>query len=494
MPGSLLFERCLFILLACCGAGLIWHVHYLPMLDLPQHAGQITALREILFGAPFYENEIWLNFFTPYLLIYLPATLLSLFMPSLAALKLIMTLGFFGLILSTRLLIIKAGADRAALWLVLPALFGWCWLMGMVTFLTALPLALYVIYRGWIYSEGPTKRRAIGLFLLGLVLFFSHGLAFYFAMLCAGSLMLLRYIRTPLQLVRLGWPFALLGMLALAQFAYLQIYAAETTFGGTYLQVPLTERLTFLLAGNISAPLSSLAGLCLIALLILPLSFAGLRRPPLPVIVLFSLLLLVILLLPHRLSDVSFVFQRFASFGLPFLCLFYQARPNAPALRLTAISLMAMCVGVIFFYHAQNQLNFVKSVAPFAEVLSELAPDKRLLGLLDEPKNPTYAQSLHMHAWYQAERNGWVDFNFAHFNAQIVRYKPGANVMGGGNYLGLAAFDWAALRAWHYDYIMIQHENPLPSGLFSTPPCPVRLVSQHGRWSVYEVQQPCATP
>src|SRR5689334_20703882 len=87
-------DRPLFILLALWGGLIVWIAPHPPMVDLPQHAGQVALLRDMLSG-----NSKWFSLFrinpaTPYLIGYGLALPLSYLMPISAAIKLLISLSY----------------------------------------------------------------------------------------------------------------------------------------------------------------------------------------------------------------------------------------------------------------------------------------------------------------------------------------------------------------------------------------------------------------
>ncbi|HNE26244.1 MAG TPA: hypothetical protein PLH12_03795, partial [Pseudomonadales bacterium] len=67
-----------FFLLCCLGCAMpVLVAAYPPMVDLPQHAAQITALREFLSGNPLFVNLFNVSFFNPYWAAYIPIFFLS---------------------------------------------------------------------------------------------------------------------------------------------------------------------------------------------------------------------------------------------------------------------------------------------------------------------------------------------------------------------------------------------------------------------------------
>src|SRR5688500_18356764 len=59
----------------------LWFGSHLPMVDLPQHAGQIAAFKELMAGNELFTGPFEINWFTPYLFGYLLLYGLSLVLP-----------------------------------------------------------------------------------------------------------------------------------------------------------------------------------------------------------------------------------------------------------------------------------------------------------------------------------------------------------------------------------------------------------------------------
>ena len=71
----------LFLAIVVLSAAPLWIGSYLPMVDMPQHAAQIAALREIWRGNEMFTQLFEINWFTPYLLGYLLLAALAFVMP-----------------------------------------------------------------------------------------------------------------------------------------------------------------------------------------------------------------------------------------------------------------------------------------------------------------------------------------------------------------------------------------------------------------------------
>ena len=69
----------------------LWVGSYLPMVDMPQHAAQITALRELWRGNEMFTQLFEINWFTPYLLGYMLLARWTLVLPMTVATQVIVT-------------------------------------------------------------------------------------------------------------------------------------------------------------------------------------------------------------------------------------------------------------------------------------------------------------------------------------------------------------------------------------------------------------------
>jgi hypothetical protein len=103
----------------------------------------------------------------------------------------------------------------------------------------------------------------------------------------------------------------------------------------------------------------------------------------------------------------------------------------------------------------------------------------------------------HWPAWYQAERGGFVDFNFARFLPQIVRYRrdrmPARFSREEWAQNPAEGFDWERDGATVYRYFFVRHGGRLPEAFFPAGQCRPVLVASAGDWSLYENIR-CWTP
>lgn len=485
-------ERLCFALACALGVFLIWQTPYLPMLDLPQHVGQIAVLHDMLFASHPFAGELRLNFFTPYLLFYIPAVLLSTVTGPLLACKTLLTLSLLGFIAAGRQLLRFYQAEPFLLWLFLPAFFGLCYLAGFLTFLLAAPLVLVTLLYADRYSCTPTPRRAAGLIALLIALFFCHGLAFYFAFFLTGLLWLGRHWRQPVALFKGGLPL-LLAALPAGLHLYISMVAAPTLSEPEPVQFfSLGERFSRYVLFQSAMPDMLTAALTGVLFLV-PFLFATVRNGALGPRVLAGGLFVLWLTLPYNPAGVAFVFDRYSLYLLPFLALTLQPRTLTPLLSSLARYMIILAVLTLLGHQAVFQAEFAKREGSYLAALKQLPTGQRLLNLAEPellssiPSLPTW----HLASWYQSERQGWVEFNFANFVPQIVRYRDPAPAIYYTRQTQLNKFDWAKYKADRFDFISVRHGKPLPDSLFAAAPCGVKLWQQGDGWSIYQVVKPC---
>ena len=472
-------------------AATFWFVPRPPMADLPQHAGQIALLHALLGGDSKWRPLVYVNWFTPYLAGYGPALLLSYAMPVLAALKLLLVLAYLGFVSACWALRRALGGDERLDWLFIPSFFGIVYAAGLYTFMVAAPLGVLFVLLALRYARAPSA--TAGALLLGadLVLFFAHGLVFLFANAIGGLFLLLR-ARGFGRLMVTALPYLGVGVLCLAYtLARLRLENAPpgdpwSFYGGWN---GLRLGLPYLWAGwSTEDPHNWLFALLFAAQLAAPLLLRS-RLNRAEALVPFLVTLLVWIAVPLRAQATGTIYLRFVLFLLPFYALLFVPRQDVGLARRLVLPLVCW---IFLAVHTERLFAFARESAPFEEVLAAAAPDGRALGAAFDATSATGSELAYMHwpAWYQAERGGFVDFNFAVFLPQIVRYRPDTmparfsredwaqNPAGG--------FDWQRDGAAAYRYFFVRHRGPLPEAFFPSGPCRPVPVKSSGDWSLYE--------
>jgi hypothetical protein len=96
----------------------------------------------------------------------------------------------------------------------------------------------------------------------------------------------------------------------------------------------------------------------------------------------------------------------------------------------------------------------------------------------------------HFPLWYQAEKDGFVDFNAAGFLPQVVRYRADRmpTWFAGPRFEWQHAdtFDWARHQGETYRYFFVRTTEPLRHDYFPTGRCAPVLLKSAGKWSLFE--------
>jgi hypothetical protein len=499
--------RILFFLTLIWGVAIIWIAPRPPLIDLPQHAGQVALWHDLLTGTSPWSDLFRLNLWTPYLIGYGLALPLSFLMPVGTALKVVLSVAYIAFVLLGRRLRAHFGADARLDWFFLPTFFGFAYSWGFYTFLVASPVVILFILAVDRYAQYRTPGRGIAAMLIGLVLLLSHGLAFVFAALVAGCLYTIRcynaggaWIKRWLSGV---WPLVVVAAACIGLYLISVQIQAEYWAKG---HLPFTwdfsvMRVPRLLANSIGDYYTPKTLLLVIMVVMLAIPFLmGLRlnrRDP-ATWVLFIIAAFICLIVPGTMIATAYVYQRFALYFLPAYALIFMAatlRPEAgtqvPANgRRGGWSMAALiaCVWVTFACHSLEMRNFANEAKDFETVMASMEPKQRVLALTFDSRSEEANLDLpyrHYATWYQSEKQGLVDFNFAWFPPQVVRFRPDKlpKVMEG---LKGQNFTVQRYPLEPYRYIVTRHTSSLPANLFKGADCVPRMVMKQGTWTLFE--------
>lgn len=499
--------RMLFILTLLWGVAIFWIAPRPPLIDLPQHAGQVALWRDLLTGTSPWSDIFRLNLVTPYLIGYGLALPLSFIMPVSTALQVVLSVAYIAFVLLGTRLLAHFGADSRLKWFFLPTFFGFAYSWGFYTFLVASPVVILFILATDRYAQHASLRRGIEVTLIGLILLLSHGLAFVFAALVSGCLYTIRcYTGGGKWLKRWlldVWPLVILGAACIILYlASLQIQAEYWAKGHLPFKWDFSiMRIPRLLANSVGDYYTPKPVLLITVVVMLAIPwFLGLRinrRNP-AAWSLFAIATFISLIVPGTMIATAYVYQRFALYVLPAYALIFMAsalRPGEGAQTSTfgrrgTVSVMALmaCVWTTFAFHSLEMKNFANETADFETIMSAMEPKQRVLALTFDERSEEANLDLpyrHYATWYQSEKQGLVDFNFAWFPPQIVRFRPDKlpKVMEG---LKGQGFTVRRYPLEPYRYIIARHTSDLPDDLFKGTDCVPRVVIRKGTWTLFE--------
>ena len=497
----------LFILTALWGALIPWLSNHPPMVDLPQHAAQIGLWRDLLLDRSAWEDYFRINLFTPYLLGYGVALPLSFLIGISAALKLMLSAAYLAFVYLCVRLRQEFNADARLDWLFLVTFFGYAYKWGFFTFLVAAPIGLLFLLYAHQYSKGVTARQTLKLLLAGVVLLASHGLVFVYAVSAGMGMHMLRNFKGS-RFLRTIWPFLLLIALCGAYFLINKKFSADmptnldSAIKWDYGFNRILKALLYTVTPN-GEPLSMMKPFITAVIMFAAPWLLGLRidwRNPVALAP-FFLAVFILGFIPNYAFSTALLYQRFALFLLPAYAWMFVASQSSLPLKQRSTReknvVVLLVLSAWFFMGLQtlHTVRFNSESKDIDSIISELKPRQRALIMAFDPDskaNDSIKIYAHYPAWYQAERGGLVDFNFAWFPPQIVRYRPDRlPAIEPGFEWNVHKFNWQTYRGDDFNYFFIRSSEPVPPTLFVGAPCQPQLVMQKGPWSIYE-KIPCS--
>ncbi len=159
----------------------IWWPRFLTLMDLPQHLAAIGIWHRYGDPAWGYSNFYQLNRLpVPYWGYFFPVHLLSYVFPIEIANKLYLSAYAAALPVGVGLLARRMGRSPWLLVFAFPLVFNFNFAFGFITFCAGLAIYLFAVYALDLFLEQPTRRRAIAVALLGVAIYFTHLIIFFF--------------------------------------------------------------------------------------------------------------------------------------------------------------------------------------------------------------------------------------------------------------------------------------------------------------------------
>lgn len=463
----------------------LWAGEFPPLTDLPQHAAQVSILRDWNDPACGYPGLYEIRWLTPNGLAYALAWALSWLADVTTALRIVLSLAVVALALATSRLVRRFGGDPYWALLVLPLAYGSPMSWGFLGFVVAAPLVVALLAPAFRYARRPAPGLGVALALACAALFFAHVLAFAFALLLVAGLAVAE-APAARELPRRLAPLALALPLPLAW--WWQTARSAGAPSGRMIYLGGFDRLwelPVLLTGIASRGWAALA----VALLVASLAVA---RPRISRVrsrwVPLGATLAIVLLAPNYAFGTAYLAPRFALFLLPALLCALE-RPSGPrtgGVRRTQLALVALLL------LAGVELRFL-GMAREGEGLTEVlaaAPDGGRLLYLGYDRGSRYSPDtpfLHSGMLYAVDRCGVAERSFARGFQQPVRYRPGAAAPLPGliEYLPYR-FLWSEHGGDGYDLFLIRAAREPDAARIAGGAGRLAPLAHAGRWWLYE--------
>ena len=494
----------LLIISVAWGGSLIWLTPHPPLNDFPQHAGQVALLLDHFGRDPIWSDSVTLNPLTPYWIAYGASLPLAWFLGPTAALKAVVSLAYFGTVFLTTRLFRILGVNRHLIWITLPAFFGFAYCWGFITYVVAVPLGLLFLIASIRQDERATPLRASALVIAGIVLYFSHLIVFAHIVAVAATMSVARrFGKEPLRSILA--PHAALMLIAATIFSVgRSIDDGIAPLGGSFYG-SITRRIAGLLVFPLGTYPELWVAIATAALVLAPF-VAGfrLRRTEYWRHVPLLSMLAIWLVVPMQVGGISSIYDRTAIFLLPFMMLSIERRVAGPRDRLgqgnnvVAAAVVAATLLGYFGWRTTQAVRFAHEEQDFRSLVQRLPAGERALNLVFESGSPAMngrKSYMHWALWYQAEHRGFVDFNFAWFLPQALRFRPTSLPKVSPDEWDPGAFDWSKHEGWRYGLFFMRGAGsggklpPSPSG----KDCRLVLLDEQGSWRVYGARG-CAAP
>lgn len=472
-------------------------IPHLPMVDVPQHAAQISLLKDILSDSSRWADITQVNYLTPYLLPMMTALGLSYIMPVASAVNLLLSISFYLFILSFVSLRKELGADKHLDWLFIPGFFGFSFKWGLFSFLVTSPIGVGFILLAYKNAKNPDIKKSSYLTLLNFLLLASHALIYAFANMVAGLMTLAEHKRNILRPLT-STPFLAPILVVISYFFYINL------FDSPFQQYQNTGVIWRMSLQQIAYPLYTLS----MSPDDLQTSVFSVLFIATPLVIGFTLhnvspqaripilaTLAVGLFAPFFALKTSLLYPRFALFLLPSYAICLHKREvvtlNMQTPRFTPRYFILPLMCCLFLSTQTIRLiNFKDETKDIDSILHSLAPGERAISLIFNTKSEaSYNREAYLHypLWYQAERKGFVEFNFAQFLPSIVRFNV-KNISEVTTELAYnpRRFNWERHKGYLYRYYFIRNTKEIPDNFFENPNCKVELIRKSGMWSIYE--------
>jgi hypothetical protein len=487
---------------------------YPPITDLPFHAAQTSAFRHWLDDDFHFRDQFQLRpLAVPYLTSYVLGAIFMLAFSTTTAVKL--ATGAMLLLLPAGLGTLAWGMRKSPLLGLYGVPFAWCHLThwGFINFVGALGLLAMALGLALRAVDAPSRRTQLALAGVLVVLFFTHVFRYPFAVAGVLGAALVTYpVHRRVRPVL--WPLAPSLMLFTA-FWFLRPTELTGSLGPLEIHGERWAELVPAVVDGFTDPaemqafrrqawMVAAAGLPTLVLWVLRLRtetrdsqrFALLATAvPLGCALVF---LVLFLSLPMEIGSWWYVYPREATAAL-FIAM--GAMPDAPEGLLARVSLagaLAITTLGISGVTAKNYAAFDETTRDFDAAIADLPRAPRLCYLVFDHEGSTRTTTpyIHLPAWVQADRGGWLSFHFSVMGASPLVYREDAGAVVPPPVP--PRWEWTPQKfevrknGAFFDWFLVRRDKD-PKRLFAADPAIV-LASRHGDWWLYRREERATTP
>ncbi len=203
-------------------------------------------------------------------------------------------------------------------------------------------------------------------------------------------------------------------------------------------------------------------------------------------------LLVLLMVAPFTALSTDYIYERFAIFVLPMFALSLKQSAQPPAGRqLAGLAIMVAATWACLGLHVVDIRAAAVEAGHFARVLDAAEPGRRAARVTSDRYSRPPITSFYLPSWYEVEKRGLVEFNFAEFYPEVVRYRERTPTTGFVFDPRQLHFSWNDPHARDFDYYFVREDGGrLPPEFLDGAPCGLRLVVTSSPWSLFE-RGPC---
>jgi hypothetical protein len=456
----------------------LWVTPYLPMVDLPQHATQLSIW--VHEGDPIFAEpgRFVVNWRTPYLGAYLVARVLAIGIGVLPALKVVIWASVTLHLLAFWGLLEKLGHSRWLGLLGLPMALGYGFQYGFISFIGALPLGLFAITQALGHRERPQLRSGLWLAATLCAALATHGFMLGMTLAVVAPLLLRGHGRFFLRMLPLCAP----GLFALV---WLVPGPPVQSIGYTIWDprlFDLTQAPALLVSASAFDHVASLFGVLFLTLVAVCLGRP--RRAP-EYFAPLAFMLLGYCLFPLMLGGFGPLHPRFVAFFVPCMLLAFEPRDGLWFEHLPTVIALS-CVAWLALFVARLS-TFTRETKPVRDFIAQMPRGLSIRPIVFEREGaafPGLPVMLHLSAYYAAEKGGRQGYSFAMYPNSALRYRADVvPTMSGGSEWHPEYFSEAEVDA--YDCILVRSTSDRSAELFSTRASDVHLAFHERDWWAY---------
>ena len=424
---------------------------YPPMTDLPFHAASTSSLRHY-WDPTFHQREqfVWRPIAVPYMSMYAIGAVLMLIFPALVAVKI--AAAIMVALVPAGLAVMFHGMKKSPLLGLLGLGLAWCNLThwGFLNFVGALGLFAMCVGLTLRLLDAPSKQRQVALALALVALFFTHIFRYPFAISAVVGTAVVMYPATrrfrpivaplvPAVALMLAWlvlrPKALVGEVGRIAVHDERLKEIPGLLTGAFLDP--AERAAFdrFFTIALAVAAASLAVAAIAALVErrrVDIAWkAGVTVTPLACAAVFLGLFLV---LPMQMGVWWYVYPREATAAVFVALGAFPDLPRPAILRAPLAAALAVGGLGVASVVVTNYRKFDAATRDFDAIAKEIPAAPKLLYLVFDHGGSTRTSTpfIHLPAYVQADRGGWLSFHFAVWGASPIAYRdakePGAVV------------------------------------------------------------------